>query len=167
MNFIGYKKALRGRIVEGNIKARLQTIYCFLFQQQRGKIHSLSHNVIHGCFHKALVMQFINLALVIFTIFFVYILLVWAYQCIINYPVLNISTQKQTWSSCVGQGHFCEGKLPNVSRYKASQKHKEMSSQFWGSFLIYYFLLIKSQLSRKKSDYSNSFFSSLKSTKVA
>lgn len=51
VNFIGYKKALKKRTVERNIKARLQTIYCFFFQHRRGKNHSLSCNAIHGSFH--------------------------------------------------------------------------------------------------------------------
>lgn len=166
VNFIGYKKALRGRTVERNIKARLQTIYCFFFQQQRGKNHSLSCNVIHGSFHKALIMQFINLALVVFTIFFVYIPLAWGCPHIKKCPAPNMSAEEQTWSSCTGHGWFCEWKLPNISRCKASWKLKEMNSEFWASFLIHCFLLIKPQLSRK-NDYSNSFFSSPESTKFA
>lgn len=51
VNFIGYKKALKKRTVERNIKARLRTIYCFFFQHRRGKNHSLSCNAIHGSFH--------------------------------------------------------------------------------------------------------------------
>lgn len=147
LNFIGYKKSLRGRIAARNIKARLQTICCF-FQQQRGKIHSLSRNVIRGSFHKALITQFMNLALGFFAFFSpLYIPLVWACPRFEKCPALNMSAQEQTQSRCSVQG--CLGKLPDVSKHTVSQKFKEMSSEFWGSFTIHCFLLTKPQLPRK------------------
>lgn len=126
VNFIGYKKSLRGRIVEENIKARLQTIYCF-FQQQRRKFHSLSCN---GSFHKALIMQLMNTALQFFAIF-LYIPLIWACPHLKKCPALNMSAQEQTWSCCMVQGWFLlRGSYPMLANIQLARNSRRWVQSF-------------------------------------
>lgn len=118
VDFIAYKKALRRRTEESNIKAKtLDHILFFSFNSRGEKfILYLVMWFMALSAHAVLIMQFMNLALEVFTIFFVCTPLVWACSHINKCPALNMSEQGQTWSSCTGQGYFWKGKLSNASR---------------------------------------------------